>query len=407
MNHLKLLQFLFIFSTYSILNGQCPTVTPGYLSGTTSGILLNDTTPAPVLNISPPFLPNTEFIFIHKDSLATDSLGYKIIGTNADGRMVPADYGLTTCSNFSVVAVSFDINQLKVLVDNLFNLNYDANQTCCQFIGSFLSGFCDSIIANGINSSADINNLDDFFTLMSIFADINLDQSSFSIENIILTITQMNDLLPLFGNCSNNVQELCYAIMNTDAAMDHYIVTEPNTPYSVNIAQDTLIIALGDTANLTATFLPNTAIDSLAWHNTDSLSNIHVNTITGEITNTGNTADTAWIVVESLIGCGPTDTIVVILAPTISIKLLNIKKLPFEVIPNPFNNWMKINFNASEGNYLLQLIGITGQLYYSQNQYLSEGNQQIEVDTENIPEGYYFLRIKGSKTKGTQAVFKN
>jgi uncharacterized protein YjdB len=403
MNHLKHLQFLLLLLVCTLLNAQCPPSIPGYLSGTKTNILVTDTTPAPVFTITPSGLPNTEFILIQKDSIAADGLGPKLINSSLDGRVVPGDYGLTTCNEICILPFSYDLNQLKTLVDTLYGSFYLPAVSCCDAAAGFFIGFCDSLASHGINSGADISNLNDVITMMSIFAGTT--DGSLSLNNLLGTIDQVNSIMTLFGPCAAGMTELCYSVMNSDSAMDCYVVTLQNSATSVDITQDTLKIAPGDTSSLTGSFLPGTATDSLFWYVSDSGSSISVNSSTGLIT-AGSIADTAWVVAQAMYGCAR-DTVLVIVDPTVAIKSFDMTVTPLKVTPNPFSNRVQVEFYADEGAYIIQFIGITGQIHFNQNQYLTRGNQQIEIETGNIPEGYYFLRITGSKTQGTQAVFKN
>ena len=102
LNHL-LYTFILFWIVGSNIQAQCPPNTAGFLSGTTSNMLVTDTTAAPVYTTVPSGLPNTEFIVIQRDSIAEDELGPVLLTSSLDGRVVPADFGLTTCNELCVV----------------------------------------------------------------------------------------------------------------------------------------------------------------------------------------------------------------------------------------------------------------------------------------------------------------
>ena len=80
---------------------------------------------------------------------------------------------------------------------------------------------------------------------------------------------------------------------------------------------------------------------------------------------------------------------------------------PLLCSPNPFENNLNVQFYVEGGDYTLELVGITGQVFYQENFQFAQGNQYLDINTRDIPDGYYFLRIVGEQTQGTQAVVKN
>ena len=64
-------------------------------------------------------LPNTEFIFIHANSMADDGLGPAMIDTDTIGVFTPSQFGLTYCDEVQVIPFSYDLSQVRELVDSL------------------------------------------------------------------------------------------------------------------------------------------------------------------------------------------------------------------------------------------------------------------------------------------------
>jgi len=394
--------FFFFWVITPNSQAQCPQSTPGFLSGTTVNMLANDTTAIPVYTIIPTGLPNTEFILIQQDSLAEDQLGPVILTATLDGRVVPIDFGLTTCNELCLVPFSYDLVQLQEVVDSLINGQYAAGTSCCDASGQFFVGLCDSLAEYGIYSGSDITSLNEVITLMGIFAGTN--NTSISLTGFISTIQQINVFINLFGTCAGNHSEICFAVSTTDAAMDCYRVALPNAANFVDIMQDTVRIPPNGSVNLIGTFLPNSSLDTLSWFISNSGSSLVVDPITGAVT-AGAMADTAWVVAKAIRGCA-TDVAVVIVDPTLVISMLNITEMPLQTSPNPFQKSLEVTFYAKEGNYNVQLIAVTGQVVYQKEYKLSTGNQLLEINDTSIPEGYYFLKITGKEMQGTQAVVK-
>lgn len=401
LNHL-LYTFLFLWIIAPNIQAQCPPSTPGFLSGTTVNMLVTDTTAAPMYTTLPSGLPNTEFLLIQRDSLAEDELGPVILTSTLDGRVVPADFGLTTCNELCLVPFSYDLVQLQAVTDSLINGTYVPGTSCCDAAGQFFVGLCDSLSSYGINSGADITSLNEVIVLMGVFAGTN--NTSISLTGFISTIQQINTFTTLFGNCAANTTEICFAVSTTDAAMDCYRVALPNSANYVDIMQDTVYISPSDSVYLMGTYLPNSSMDSLTWFISNSGSSLTVDPTTGLVI-AGATIDTAWVVLKAVRGC-VTDVAVVIVDPALSVSTLNSIEMPLQTSPNPFKESLDVAFYAKEGNYTVQLIAVTGQVVYQKEYTLNTGNQYLEINDASIPKGYYFLKITGKEMQGTQAVVK-
>jgi len=402
LNYLLLL-FLLAFSYNA--NSQCSPSTAGQLSGTMTTMLVTDTTNAPVYTLSPTGLPDTEFIIIQNDSLATGLLGPKILVSTSDGRFVPSDYNLLTCNEVCVVPFSYDKSQLATIVDSLFGAMYGPGATCCSAAESLFAGLCDSLVANGIASGADVTDLNDVITVLGLFAGNS--NGTFSIESLTVTIDGLNSVMGLFGPCSGGIQEICYAVSDTMSSMDCYTIVLPNSSTLVNITQDTIWLAPGATASLFAYYLPNSSSDSLSWYLSDPAATV---TVVGDgtgygLVTAGSVLDTNYVIVRSVRGC-VTDVAVVIVDPALAVQSFNMTETPLQAMPNPFNNSLQVQFYTQEGDYAIELIGVTGQIHYSKNYSFNKGNQHLDINTEDIPKGYYFLRIIGKNTQGTQAIIK-
>jgi len=236
---MKLIQLL----TYAIcllVTGTCFAQNPGWetcgatkgtLSGMTNNLYATDTTPVPVFTNAPAptsTLPNTEYLIILNDSLATDSLGNAILVASQTGRVVPQNLGIAAGDTFSVVAFSYDLAQVKATVHALLNNNAAIFLSCCGAIDlvSPIPGLCDSLNAAGIYDSTDVNNLNDLITFLGAFGGAG----SVSLRGLNAVMVGVNAQIGVApGACTNNTSEICYATDSLASGQDHYVVTTMTT----------------------------------------------------------------------------------------------------------------------------------------------------------------------------------
>ena len=165
---LQILTCLACLLTSINVSGQNPgwttcSATSGTLDGSTSNILISDTLAAATFVVSPSptsTIPQTEFLIIKKNSLASDSLGGVIISTSTTGAVSPQDIGLMVGDTFSVVPFSYEILQIKLAVRGILFDDVNIFLSCCSAldIAAPFPGICDSLNAAGISDSSDINN---------------------------------------------------------------------------------------------------------------------------------------------------------------------------------------------------------------------------------------------------------
>jgi len=85
--------------------------------------------------------------------------------------------------------------------------------------------------------------------------------------------------------------------------------------------------------------------------------------------------------------------------PSSTIDLNDISFIVNGVSPNPFQNTFDVNLNIKEaGNIEFYLISLDGQVTsLLKKDYLSSGFQNIQLTTENIPRGLYYLQVKSGR----------
>ena len=227
----------------SCSNTTAPAVQTGMYS---TPIPADQNTPAPTLTTQAVGLTNTEFLVTKYNTPALDSAGNRdtvggggnvIIGADADGIFMPNTmnrYGNTLAvgDTFEIVAASYNLAQLKSLVQKVLHGSFSGGSCCSVFdVLPATRGFCDSLTAVGINDSSDIQDLSDVLNVFDAFSARQL-----SVENLLVNMATINGYSsqPLFPNqCGKSDLPICYGITKT--ARYQYKV---GTPVAVNKLSD-------------------------------------------------------------------------------------------------------------------------------------------------------------------------
>lgn len=399
--HYTLLFFLLI-TTGGWLHAQnCPVSVPGQLSNSRTTIIATDTTPAPIYTIAPTGLPNTEFLVVRQDTLAADGFGPPILISSLDGRVVPADFGLTTCQELCIVPFSYDLAQIQLVVDSLLNGLYIGSTTCCTAAGNFFPGLCDSLNAGGIFSGADIQDLNDVINFTNAIAGTG--GAGTSIPNLISTISQLNSFIGLFGNCSAGVAEICYATSSAAGATDCYQVVLPNAATLILASPDTLAAMTSSSYQVTSSYLPNSSTENLVWSIGIPDLGCSINSMGQLLTDT--TAGNIWVYSTGTRGC-QSDSILVQINRPINVRFLAEHHLAFQATPMPFDQQLVIALEAPAGTYQLQLVDVLGRVVHTAEQELKQGAQQWVLPTDHLPVGTYILHLKNEQNQGSLTVIK-
>lgn len=154
-------------------------------------------------------LTKTEYVLTDKNTTAADGLGPVILGTSESTTIDPVAEGVTTGMTFEVTAVSYNLTQIQNLIDDLYN-NQFIFTPCCTIADAAQPGLCDDLMAAGVNSGADIQNLED---ALNVFNTINGSAGTSSIAGLVGQIDQVNtDAAALPGVCGGSNLPLCYAV---------------------------------------------------------------------------------------------------------------------------------------------------------------------------------------------------
>ena len=69
------------------------------------------------------------------------------------------------------------------------------------------------------------------------------------------------------------------------------------------------------------------------------------------------------------------------------------------VYPNPATNILTVEFDAnSRGNMILEIVGMEGQLFLSQQ--VNSGETRTEINVSSLAQGIYICRIRGTNRSG-------
>ncbi len=89
------------------------------------------------------------------------------------------------------------------------------------------------------------------------------------------------------------------------------------------------------------------------------------------------------------------------------IETNNTAKMKTVVYPNPFTEMLNISFILAEKeNVTIKLFNSLGQVIYSANEQYQEGQNKININTENIKSGVYFFQLTSNNQSLTTKVVK-
>ncbi|MFK7796291.1 MAG: T9SS type A sorting domain-containing protein [Aureispira sp.] len=380
---------------------NCPTSIAGQLSNVRGMVVVTDTTPTPVYTVMPTGLPNTEFFILRQDTIAADGFGPPIITSSLDGRIVPSDFGFGACQELCVIPFSYNLSQVQLVVDSLLNGIYLGSTTCCTAAGTFFVGLCDSLNNRGISSGADIQNLNDVIAFTDVFANTGGDAPS--LPQLIATISQLNNFIGLFGNCSAGVASICYQVSPLPTAMDCYQVVLPNAATLILASPDTLVTVTSGSYQLFASYLPNSSTESIVWSVGQPDLGCTVNTM--GMLQTSTSPGTVWLIATGTRGCQADSVLVQVSAP-IGIHRIHDNQLTIKASPIPFKQQLSVELEVAAGNYQLQLLDALGRVVYTANKILDAGQHQWSLPTHQLSRGSYILHIKSEKKQGILTVIK-
>jgi hypothetical protein len=84
--------------------------------------------------------------------------------------------------------------------------------------------------------------------------------------------------------------------------------------------------------------------------------------------------------------------------PGLGLDESEVTTLEASVAPNPASDVTMVNFfNPSAGLVQFELYSLQGQLVQRQSEHFGNGAQQVELDLQDVSQGFYLLRIRHQK----------
>ncbi|MCG9909894.1 MAG: T9SS type A sorting domain-containing protein [Flavobacteriales bacterium] len=71
----------------------------------------------------------------------------------------------------------------------------------------------------------------------------------------------------------------------------------------------------------------------------------------------------------------------------------------FTIFPNPAEDFVQISFTNTDQSYTLQVMDMSGKTFISQ--YIAEGTNQVQINTETLSAGMYLVELRSSKGERT------
>jgi len=96
------------------------------------------------------------------------------------------------------------------------------------------------------------------------------------------------------------------------------------------------------------------------------------------------------------------------LSKTVCVQV-NPTRVTNEVIttPNPFNGVLHVKYNSTtDGNIHVELMDLLGKTYLQQNQSVNKGDNALDLNTEVLPVGVYFIRINNGNEVISHRIIK-
>lgn len=408
---MKLLKLTTIISFFLLLNAvqlsaqaTCG-ATAGSLSGTWSTLMVGDTSATPVFTTNPSGLTHTEFVITNPNVLPADELGPVMLGVDTDGRVLAADYNLGLCDAFCITPFSYNLQELKILVDALLNNDFTIGFPCCTAAATLAPGICDSLVANGISDSSDVTGLTDLSLIISVLSG----GEDISFVSFVQTIEILNSSLASFGACAGGLTELCYATDTSAgaASSDCYLLTNTAIPATAVVASPdaSMITSVGGTVQYSATLDPVSSTDAVEWSIIGGTA-ATIDPSTGLATGQGG-VDTLWVVATAPNSC-VSDTLVLYVNIVSGVSAFpEVSDFDLTVLSNPFQQVLRFQILADNvtttSTYNYALYDVTGKVLLQKT--VANNTQNVEIDTDGLPAGIYRLQVRcGHKQVGKTVV---
>jgi flagellar basal body rod protein FlgG len=72
----------------------------------------------------------------------------------------------------------------------------------------------------------------------------------------------------------------------------------------------------------------------------------------------------------------------------------------FSLLPNPANSWITLNYIAQTNSSInIKLFDVVGKEMLRQTTAVSEGDNSIDININQLPQGYYVVEVNDGTTK--------
>ncbi len=182
-------------------------------------------TPQAPTSVTAVGLPNVEYLITKRGTFALDAAGNRdttgggghvVLGADSDGIFDPSTmsrYGISIAAGdtFDVMAVGYNLPQIKTIVNKIFTGITLTQAPCCAVIDIIANGFCDTLRAQGIDGQEDVNRLADVINVFDAFSDRQLSaESLLSSMNLVNAQGTPQSLFP--DECGKIDLPICYGL---------------------------------------------------------------------------------------------------------------------------------------------------------------------------------------------------
>jgi hypothetical protein len=85
-----------------------------------------------------------------------------------------------------------------------------------------------------------------------------------------------------------------------------------------------------------------------------------------------------------------------VILPGISVGINEAENIDFAIYPNPNNGEFTIANKGVNGNYLIEIVDVTGKVIYSENTTLTSG-ERTDINPDNVQMGVYMVRLTNTQ----------
>ena len=197
--------------TYTVPRIQTTTVHTGTAADTIGGGVWSQIAELQAQNGT--VFPTTEFLILKKDA-STTADQYPILGASINGVFHPANLNngsaLQPGDELVLVALGFNLPQIKNLVNRLLTGSNAGGTPCCNIVNLASEGFC-NIVRNDMNihSGDDVRDLAQVLSIFDLFSEPG---ETLNIASLHASMGTVNGVGSILGTCGAEFIPLCYGV---------------------------------------------------------------------------------------------------------------------------------------------------------------------------------------------------